>query len=224
MLPSFLGICATPTGGGGCPAYGTVLFNQNEFYPVSEGGLSFTYLGNIYLGKTCDVNYIADGTCGQTIDWSSVSNVAFVSNGYVYESFPLSLISSEEYSDNVSLADTSGPSWTIFGNTYYKQRFTLNSLTADGSGGGTGIYNTPDYWSTYYSLTLVRDYAPYEIEVPSGSSNLFNDGRFDRYHIDPMDPDNYNVTLSGTYHPYGTFITNDGTYDYYWDGSGGYYI
>ncbi len=34
----------------------------------------------------------------------------------------------------------------------------------------------------------------------------------------------YTTALVGSYHPYGTFIYNDGTDDYYWNGNGGYYI
>lgn len=29
--------------------------------------------------------------------------------------------------------------------------------------------------------------------------------------------------MTGSYYPYGTWFTNDGSYDFYWDGSGGYY-
>ena len=63
------------------------------------------------------------------------------------------------------------------------------------------------------------------VEVPTGNGVNY----FDSY-VDSGDKYTWDWSYSppyvyeySFYYPAGTFIYNDGTYDYYWDGSGGYY-
>lgn len=126
-------------------------------------------------------------------------------------------------------------------------------ITSVGSSGSNGINTPVGYfvyesWTglSYYHDGMGGTYANYDgftaqpdgtfigtdstggsnqTEVPSGSGNYFTYSSWSS--ID------YYFQLSGytyTYYyqgvtsaNYGDFITNDGTYDYYWDGNGGYY-
>lgn len=222
MLPSFLGIVAQGGGGGGCPAYGTVLFNQNEIYPISEGGSTAYYDIYSFPSQTCDVNYIADGSCGQLIDWTSASNIQFLPLNYFYQTITVNPIdNSYQNSLNAGLVDTSSAYWTLYDGNYYKEFFSKRDLFAS----GTGTVNAGSVYDSIYwpsGLQLTTDFGPYMVEVPSGSGNYFNNGIYDTYTVAANQTD-YDTTQTGSLYPNGTFITNDGGTDYYWNGSGGYY-
>ena len=99
---------------------------------------------------------------------------------------------------------------------------TYTGYTWNGSGG----YNYPVSGGSYYSEgTLVWQnivtVGGVEYEIPSGSgSNYFNTPNGDRY---TWEGDGSYLYETSWYYPNGTFITNDGSYSYYWDGSGSYY-
>lgn len=93
--------------------------------------------------------------------------------------------------------------------------------TWDGSGG----YNYPVYDGSYYPVdTLIWESVTYtsgSTDVPSGSGNYYdNTLNGDQYLWNGSGGYSYN---SNWYYPYGTVIYNDGTYEYRWDGVGGYY-
>jgi hypothetical protein len=98
-----------------------------------------------------------------------------------------------------------------------------NTYVADGSGGyttGTG--------GSYVTIgTIIFDSISYtgvgsNQEVPSGSGNYYYDQwSGDRYVWDGAG--GYYQYSGQFYYPYGTYIYNDGTYNWYWDGSGGFY-
>jgi hypothetical protein len=93
--------------------------------------------------------------------------------------------------------------------------------------GGSGYYvDTNNYVSAVSGDYIGSDSTPgsSSTEVPSGSGNYFNyetwdyleyyyDGGFGYY------ASKYNLWSAS----YGDFITNDGSYDYYWNGDGTYY-
>lgn len=99
-----------------------------------------------------------------------------------------------------------------------------------------GTYDGPSFDSTvgnYYNAgTEVSDTLRYsngniQTEVPSGSMMMWPNGK---YYIASYVWDgiggNYiegAFMIGGSWYPYGDFITNDGMYDYYWDGAGGYF-
>jgi hypothetical protein len=62
-------------------------------------------------------------------------------------------------------------------------------------------------------------------EVPSGSGNYFTYGSWssiDYYY--QLSGNTYSYYYQGVMSTnYGDYITYDGTYNYYWDGTGGYY-
>lgn len=93
--------------------------------------------------------------------------------------------------------------------------------TWDGSGG----YNYPVYDGSYYPVdTLIWESVTTtsgSTDVPSGSGNSYDSTlNGDQYLWNGSGGYNYN---SSWYYPYGTFIYSDGTYEYKWDGVGGYY-
>lgn len=314
MLPSFIGICASGSGGG-CPAAGT--YNSTAIgvtYPVAEGGAYVTIGGNDYATQTCDVDLMNDGSCGTYTDWSTATNVSYLPNGALivrrndagtedpvqipsdpwgsnfdskfytqtdyfsdgaggYTSQPYN---SQYYGNGTTAADlqvdysyvpSSGPNYFVNGilKTYYWDGtggFYLNNTngsyyangtdtgltgidtpnqsevpsgssnyfnngtftgyTWDGSGG----YNYPVQKGSYYAggtdTGLTGLDTDNQTEVPTGSSTYFNNGTKTGYEWDGTGYYNYPVQ-KGSYYSNGTFIYNDGTYDYYWNGSGGYY-
>jgi hypothetical protein len=94
MFSSFIGICATPTGGGGCPAAGSILRYETVIYPISEGGAYVTIDGEPgfndadYPSQSCDIAVKADGSCGEYQDFSTATNVQYLSAGtFIAQSF-----------------------------------------------------------------------------------------------------------------------------------------
>lgn len=235
MLPSFLGICHVG-GGGGCPAYGTVLFNQNETYPINEGGSYVTVYSTDFANQTCDVDYIADGTCGQLVNWASVSNVNYVTNGTALGVASVQL-DGNQYSLNTSIVETS-ELWYIGVPTvtFYKKYFSTANVISNGSGGYSINYADPVYWPYDFFLTTIENQT-----IINGNSYL--NGTANEYRVDTNGSDYYLVGI-GSYYSNGTLIFEDITgesdsvevpsgstifynckYDgtrYYWDGSGGY--
>jgi hypothetical protein len=219
MLPSFLGICHVG-GGGGCPAYGTVLSTLTDvIYPISEGGASVYWnrTDTNYPTQTCDVNTIADGTCGELQDWPNSTNITYLSYGTVLDTAS-STIGANYANTDSSLMDTSGAFWTIDGGTYYKTYYGAYNLISNGSGSSVEIKTSLGYWPVGFLIINIY----YSTEVPSGSGNYFANNTGDSYTVD-SDQTSVVATPFGSYFANGTFITNDGGTDYYWDGSGGYY-
>lgn len=104
--------------------------------------------------------------------------------------------------------------------------YYLNGTNSDYISDGMGGYTVVGSGSYYSYGTIIFDSIYYptgsQIEIPYGSANYFYQEWYgDRYYWDGAGY-YYNVT-SNFYYPYGTYITNDGTYSYYWDGNGGYY-
>jgi hypothetical protein len=236
MLPSFLGICHGG-GGGECPPEGTVLFNTVETLPIAEGGAYVTIYGTNCPTQECNVNYLADGACGQYVDWTSKSNIVYRANGAnLTGGFVAPLLNGTEYADNVQFADTNGAFTTINGTNYYKYRYNTWVAKSDGTGGYFFDYAGGEWWP-YMHLTDVT----LETEVPTGSSVFYPNGTY-RYWYQSNDDTLFNI--QGSYYSAGTLIaesitgssgsvevpTSSGNYfdsentghRYEWDGSGGY--
>ncbi|NCX56347.1 MAG: hypothetical protein EBW87_04010 [Burkholderiaceae bacterium] len=80
-----MGICHVG-GGGGCPAYGTVLeVLTGVEYPIAEGGESVMIYPDsnaTYVPiQVCDVTVKADGSCGSFTDWTTATNVSYKAEG-----------------------------------------------------------------------------------------------------------------------------------------------
>lgn len=238
MLPSFLGICHVG-GGGGCPAEGTVLFNGVETLPIAQGGEYVTIYGTLCLTQECNVNTVADGACGQYVDWTSKSNIVYKANGtYLANGTVAPLINGNEYSDNVQFAYTGGTYTTLNGTDYYHKRYGNWEAQSNGIGGYFFVYSSGgEAWPLGFHFTNVL----LETEVPTGSSVFYQNGTY-QYWYQQNDDTLYSIL--GSCYVAGTFITEDITgssgsvevptssgnyfdsentgHRYEWDGSCGY--
>lgn len=127
-----------------------------------------------------------------------------------------SFITSDSNSGSNSISTPVGSfayeSWS--GNNYYH----------DGSGG---------YYSQYIGFTSQGSGAyigddgtsgSSSAEVPSGSGNYYSFSSWTSITYYYNGSGGYNSTYQGVWNAsYGDYITYDGMYNYYWDGSGGYY-
>ena len=202
----------------------------DELYDGSGG----TYLD---ASSVTNINYVPDGTLfatGTDID-SSQSPVEVPSgSGNYYDS---------EFSYTYYYHDGEGDyrvetdHWQYFPyNTSITEDYSAYQLEVpSGSGNyfGTGKYdeiawngtggtrikatNQGSFYSSGTQITLETE----TVEVPSGGDS-YATGRYYRY--------NWNGTggyvgagFVGSYYPNGTYIWDDGTDGWYWDGTGGYY-
>lgn len=191
---------------GGFLPYGTFIQTlNNQTYPISEGG---SYFDSPVDGTTdipnqsATVDELANGTGGVFL--SNWRDIFFKTAG---TNFAV---------DTVFQDYTLGSTVTINGDSYYTQR-AKTAYQHD----GTGSYSTGWANIEYYpSGTVIATY-PYATEVPSGSGNYYTNGLVQRFFHNGSGS-SYVSTISD-YSSYGTFILNDGTNDYWWDGNGGYY-
>lgn len=173
---------------------------SNTVY-VTELGASYTSYSwsNLY--------YQHDGNGG----WFTTDDGSYTSNGTIYGTYGDHTNNSGIYYSGGSIAYTDNGGF--FQTWYYS--FYLKDAVADGSGGYT--INTSTSTGTYPSGYVFYSYSN---ETTVAGTNFAN-GTYQEYAFDGNNA--YNNNSMGSYYPYGTFIWNDGTYDYYWDGNGGYY-
>lgn len=180
--------------------------NGSSIFTDNTGGSNYITpqeLGTSHVSSTYTYTaYYHDGSGG----YYTYQDISYTSNGVLYGSFSLG---ADPWS-GVQLPD---------GNTYYYSE-NYRQVVADGMGGytwGNDFGQSHPYGTPIYSNAN-------QAEVPSWSGNYYSNGLIDSYFWDGTGSSPwYYSTVSGSYHPYGTFIYNDGTYDWYWDGTGGYY-
>ena len=196
--------------GGGFPAYGTVIQTFSNYeYPIAQGG---SYFDSPVDGTTdipnqkCTVDEVADGAGGVFLDWSNERDVAFKDYNTIW------------YVDTSALVDyTLGGTTTAYGiGVYYNQRANVD-YRHDGSGYCISGFSNASY---YPYGTFMETYTDNR-EVPSGNGVFIASGLVYDYKHNGTGG-NYFSTVSDFY-TYGTFARNDGYFDYYWDGNGGYY-
>lgn len=159
----------------------------------------------IYYYNGQNVGYTWDGSGGYNYP---VTKVAYYSNGT---------------DTNLTALDVPNQLEVPSGSGNYFNDGTSVGYTWDGTGG----YNYPVTKGSFYANGVQITYVPTgnqqtSVEVPSGSGNYYSSEQ----EIDVYDWDgsgNYSSYTTWQYFPMGSFIYNDGTYDYYWDGNGGYY-
>jgi hypothetical protein len=177
-------------------------FNGYFIYGYSYTSVASTievpiYSGN-YYGNGLSTDYYADGYGGYQ---SSTSGSVHAYGAVTYVSNP----------NNTEVPSGSGSNYP-------------NGTTTDYVSDGTGYYYQTINGSFLSYGTFIRNYIYYptgnSVEVPSGSGNYFYDQWFgDKYYWDGSGF--YYASTTTSYYDYGTYITSDGTYDYYWDGYGG---
>ena len=201
-IVSFPSVPSFPANG----SYNSTL--NNVEYPIAEGGASVTVLSVAYPSQTCDVDVENDGAGGTYTDWTTATDVQYKGYG--------SSLYTDPTPQPLGIEVPSGSSTYITGGTY------LNNYYHDGAGSFVNENTNSSYYSAGTNTNLTGLNAPATVEVPSGSGNYYDDGTYTGYTWNGSGGYNYPVN-GGSLYSNGTFIYNDGTSDYYWDGTGGYY-
>ena len=241
----------TLPGGVSFPEAGTILETlTGQEYPESEGGGGVEVNSVIYPSQTADVYRKADGSGGSYLDWASAFNIAYKANGVtiVLESGTYNVtIGTTSYSvgsyQTTYYHDGVGGFYT-YSDNYYDSYGTLipvspaetgltSYVNVNGVDYANGTYDL-EYYSdgvgSYYSSAVNTSYTSYgsfivsqnsQTEVPSASSNYFDNGTTTEYYHDGSG--SWYTSVVGSYYNSGDYITNYSGTDYYWDGSGGYY-
>lgn len=164
------------------------------------------FSGNYYQGGTYTNLYLHDGSGSYYID----------DINYVYYD------SGTE--TNIAVLDSNQQSEIPVGSGVYFNNGQRTGYTWNGSGG----YNYPITKGNYYNSGVFITFVPdgtfsANTEVPSGSGTYYNAQQCGNdYFWNGSGADNGAIPVC-KYYPNGTFIYNDGTNNYYWDGTGGYY-
>lgn len=232
-------LSSTPTtGGGGYPAYGTILSTS---YGVDfENGYTTqsAYLGAIVYTQTCDVDTVADGYGGSFVNWTGAVNVQYkpygthIADGQAIGMYPVEVPTGSGVYHNSALSDDSEEIY-------------------DGTGGAIII---PIGFDHYYSNgTLIYSHSINSTtEVPSDSTHYYDNGLISNYEYQWNGSGNYNdvfINETGSLYTSGTEVDesiryNSGydymievpstsgsvfqsgktyEYSYFWNGTGGYY-
>lgn len=235
-------------GGASFPEYGEFIETLTaQEYPIAQGGGELTINGNTYPNQVADVNRLADGVGGSFLDWTNVSNVAYKSNGNTITTASGShsvTINGTNYAvgsytttyyhnGSGGYYESSDNSYSPYGTYLTSQTGITSYINIAGTDYINGSYDTVYYSDgagSYYSSNENASYTSYgtfivgfnnQTEVPSGSSSYFDNGTTNDFYHDGSGG-SYTST-GGSYYTYGDYITYDGSYNYYWDGNGGYY-
>jgi len=218
--------------GGGYPAYGTLLSTAYGVNYEVGAGLYSSILASFVWTQTCDVDTEADGVGGSFVDWANARNVQYkpygthIADGYAIPMYPVEVPSGSGNYYNSALSDDSEEIHNGTGQSI---------IISIGFGG-------------YLNNGTVIAYDSAELqEVPSGSGNYVNTGRYNNFvwdgvggyysngyygshyiHFTEVDVSlrytTSNAQLevpdgSGAYYDTGIYYQDT----YYWDGSGGVY-
>jgi hypothetical protein len=162
--------------------------------------------GNYYTGGTQGTNYNHDG-------YGSSYN----------EGVPLSYYS-QDTDTNIAVLDVNQQTEVPSGSGTFFNNGKRTGYTWNGSGG----YNYPVTKGNYYNSGVFITFVPdgtfsANTEVPTGSGTYYNAQQCGNdYFWNGSGADGMPVPVCN-YYPNGTFIYNDGTSDWYWDGTGGFY-
>jgi hypothetical protein len=188
------------------PAYGTYNSTTNIDYVQASPTV---IQGNNYWTQTADYIVKNDGVGGTYIDFYTASNVQYKTGSF------LQTTNEGHDGGNVTLPYGLG----TYPTAYY--------LGWDYQWNGSGGYTQSDYqMGNQYSGQIGANdyvnssYTPNAYIVTISGSDYQN-GRYTYYSI--AIPTYSASDNQGNYHSYGTYITYDGTYTYYWDGNGYYY-
>ena len=191
------------------PANGSYNSTLNDVeYPIAEGGASVNLFSVAYPSQTCDVDVENDGAGGTYTDWTTATDVQYKNYGL--------LIWTDPTLQPLNIEVPSGSGNNYQGGTYQ------NSYNHNGYGSGYLEIINSSYYNNGTNTNLTGLNSAGQVEVPSGSGNYYDDGTYTGYTWNGSGGYNYPVN-GGSLYSNGTFIYNDGTSDYYWDGTGGYY-
>lgn len=173
-----------------------------------------------------DANTMVEVPTGSGNFYHNGEVVGYTWNGSGGYNYPV--IKTAQYGNgddtNLSSLDVYGTMEVPTGSGYWVNTGDYEGYTWDGAGG----YNYPVTKATRYpdGTVLLENItgSTGSVEVPTGSGNYYDSQNTgDLYTIkDPTYSPAYDYYTTW-YKPNGEFIYYDGTYDYYWNGSGGYY-
>lgn len=221
-------------GGGTVYVNGTYYPNQNCDVNLIADGVGGSYddwanAFNIIYKPLGSSIYGEMGTSYVTINGNNYSSGSY-SNNYYHDG------SGSYYSDGSSSYNTYGEFITSDSNSgsntiytpvgsFAYESWSGYSYYHDGSG---SYYSNMDGYSQASDGTFIgTDSAggTNQTEVPSGNSNYYTYSSWSSidYYFQ-LSGNTYSSTYQGVMSAnYGDYITSDGTYTYYWDGTGGYY-
>lgn len=236
-------VFAPPSGGGGgFPAYGTVLYTEYGYEYALGTDIYSALLAALVKNQICDVDVVADGVGGSFVDWVSAGNIQYKPYGtfVAYDAAPWADGSLEVPTGSYVFVHTG--EWSGGRNEIHDG---LGNLIYE----GVGTFNLYPYGT----FTGQNNYVDNMVEVPSASFNYFSDGTGYTYPYLLDGVGGYYQSVSGT--PYGSYISSGVEVDsalrydsgsnesvevpsgsmmyfgtgrnweasYYWDGTGGYY-
>lgn len=199
-------------------------------YPIELGGASFASPIDFsdVPSQTCDVDELNDGFGGTYLDATSITNVNYKTAGTLF------------YTGSTVHATQTPAEVPEGSGEYYDSEFTFEYLEHDG--GGYWQEGSP-VWQYYADDTYIVDYnaialfPQYWLEVPSGSTNYFETGKYNQYRWNGTG--GYDtLTNQGSFYSSGTLVTQETEiinvpsggdtyptgryYRYNWNGTGGY--
>ena len=214
-----------PSGGGsGFPPEGFSSLLEGVIYPVAQGGeeTEVIELSYSFPNQICDVERWHDGTGGFYTNWSTVSNIQ-----YSFAVFYTSEIVTQ------SPVEMPAP----YEGNYYDSEYKQPVYTWDGTGSYNISGDTFGYFAYGTIVTNNHDQAD-EVEVPMGSENYYDSGKYDTWEWDGSG-NIQALNNQGTYFANGVLIESypqeievptgsesyigNGKFTVYkWNGSGGY--
>ena len=228
-------------GGGGFPAYGTVLYTEySATYQIGAEQYS-SVLATFVDTQNCDVLVLADGIGGSFYDWSSATNIQYKPYGeYIgtdtnlWETNPVEIPSGSYNFVNSGYYDAGrNEVHDGMGNLTF---VGVGAFTYYPAGSSTGVGNpvantidVPSYSGNYYDTGTGYDY-PYLWDGIGGFYRSATGNFYGSYYSNGTEVDTnirYHSTDLQTEVPSGSsYYVLNGKYNldsYYWDGSGNYY-
>lgn len=182
-------------------------YNYTSPYPQTSYYDFGGYIGGQYTQYYTQDFYFHDGSGSYTVEHPNL-------NYYSYGTF----IAQSSTAETMMYNGTSGPVPT--------GRNELVDYKWDGSGGYFTAF--AGYSGSYYPNGTIIEYGSttnYDTTTVGGLGSV-NNGMYNipnTWVYDGMGGSSSTTIYGGSYYSYGTFIGNDGSSDYYWNGSGGYY-
>ncbi len=205
--------------------------NLGNYFDSEVRTVSYTHDGTGYYSITTgDWGYYSYGTSVTTaFDYNQQNEVPaesgyYFNNGkavtYVWDGSGgiMDSVTGSFFPNNTFIIDVSQITEVPADSGVFHSNGKYTRYNWNGSGGYTALTNQGSF---YANNTFIYT-AGNTTEVPTGSSNLYDSGTTTTYKWNGSG--GYTATSGGSFYAYGTYITDDGTIYYYWDGTGNYYF
>ena len=149
-------------------------------------------------------NYYPDGRY-DTWEWDGSGNIQALNDQGTY------------IANGTLITDVNQTVEVPTGSESYYENGKYTRYNWNGSGGYTTLTNQGIFYGNNTFITSGGESA----EVPSGSESYYGTGREEVYRWNGSG--GFTLTVEGSFYPDETFIYDDSTNAWYWDGTGGYY-